>query len=458
MTHDSKPYLEGFNPHIIPFQAELMNLYENWDYDSSTPEILCTGAYGSSKSIIAAHIACMHCLTYPGAVVFIGRRALPDLKKTIFLEICEHLNTPSLIEGVHYSIKETTAEITFFNGSKVISGSWSDRKYKKFRSLKISMFILEEAAENDLQDKEAFMNIKARLRRLKDSKGNSINGPMIVLTNPSTPEHWLYEYFIEGEKEYDTRKVLYSVTSDNIFLDPIYIQQLLKDLSPKEARRYIFGEWISLNTEVIYEAYNEDRNFSNTDYTVDTSYPVCMSTDFNIAEGKPMSWVFFQYIDDHFHFFDESVIYSARTENSLDDCYDRGLFSHSTIYQIYGDAAGKNKSTNSKKSDYEIIYEFLERNEIPFEKKVLPSNPAIRRRHSIVNSYCLNALGEVRLTVYAKCKMLNKGMKLTRLKENASFIEDDSKSCPWQHSTTALGYGIFATIKNLSRKSFMRQL
>jgi len=452
---DSKPYLEGFNPYIIPMQGELMNIINDWDYDASTPEILLSGAYGSSKTIVVAHIAIMHCLNNPGAVVFIGRRSLPDLKKTFYSELCEHLNTPGFQEGLHYKTNDTRAEVTLpFVGSKIISGSWADRKYKKFRSLKISMAIFEEAAENDLQDREAFMNIKARLRRLPSVKENIL----IAITNPDSPEHWLFEYFIEGQKKHKSRMVLYSITTDNPFLDEIYVQQLLEDLSPKEVRRYIYGEWLSLQGEVVYSCYDSELNFSNTDYEIDMHYPIGMTCDFNIGHGKPMSWNFFQYIDDHFHFFDEVVIFSARTENALQDAYERGLFAYPVVYNIYGDAAGKHKSTNSRRSDYQIIYDFLEEEKVNFSSEVLASNPAIRYRHNRVNAYCCNGLNKRRLTIYKKCKMLDKGMKLTKIKKGADYIEDDGPSCPWQHGTTALGYAICAIDGSKERTSHQRQL
>ncbi len=447
MSAVSLPFLEMFNPYVIPMQGQLLDLIEGWDYAGSTPEILLSGAYGSSKSIIAAHIAVVHCLDNPGAVVCLGRRALPDIKKTIFLEICEHLDTPGLEEGKDYTVKETTAEITFENGSKIISASWADRRYKKFRSLKISMFLMEEAAENDLQDREAFMAIKARLRRLPNVKQNIL----LVITNPDSPEHWLYEYFMEGEKTHDSRRVFYSVTTDNVFLDPVYVQQLKKDLSPKEVRRFIFGEWLSLLDEVIYSDYDPEENYSTEDYLVDESYPIGLTWDFNIADGKPMSALLFQYIDDHFHFFEEVIMFSARTKNTLEELEERCLLSFDTTYVVYGDAAGKNRDTRSKRSDYGIIYEYLEKLDIPYEKKVPPANPPIRKRHNIVNGYCINGLSEKRITVYKKCKTLHKGMKLTKLKQGAAYIEDDSKACPWQHCTTALGYAVLAIDKKKKR-------
>ena len=443
-----------FDPTIIPFQRALVQLVENWDYNVSTPEILCSGAYGSSKSLCAAHLIVKHCLGYRGAVVCIGRRALPDIKKTIYKEIVDHLDCCELREGKDYITSDTRAEITFPSTySKVISASWADRRYKKFRSLKLSMFVLEEAAENDERDREAFMAIKARMRRIE-----GVRGPVLVLTNPSSEEHWLYEYFIEGQKKYATRKVLYSVTTDNCFLDPAYIEQLQQDLSPKEARRYLYGQWLSLVEEVVYYEYNPDdgKNYSTEDYQIDAQYPVGMTWDFNIAQGKPMSAVLFQYLEhaDTFHFFDESIIHTARTSTTLEDMEGRGLLEDDTAYIVCGDAAGKHRDTRSKKTDYDIIYGFLENKNIDFERMIPPANPPVRTRHNIVNSYCMNASGKRRLIIYKKCKVLHKGMKITKLKPGSSYIEDDSNE--WQHSTTALGYAVCAIEKKKKRNKPIR--
>jgi hypothetical protein len=454
---NSQPFLEGFNPYIIPMQGEFIDLLENWDYAKSTLEVMLSGAYGSSKSIVVAHFVILHCLNNRGACVFIGRRSLPDLKKTFFNELCEHLVTPSLKEGIHYRVNYSRGEIYFpATGSKIISGSWADRKYKKFRSLKLSVAVFEEAAENDLEDREAFMSVKARLRRLPHVRQSAL----IVITNPDTPEHWLYEYFCEGSLVHDSRRVLYSVTSDNPFLDPIYMQQLLNDLSPREVERYIYGRWISLIEEVIYSTYEQEHNFSNTNYEINHSLPIGITFDFNIGEGKPLSAALFQYddINDHFHFFDESVIYSARTENSLEDMESRGLLNNSYTYKIFGDAMGKHKDTRSKRSDYDIIYEYLDKLNIKYEKCVLPSNPPIKTRHNLVRGYCLNGLGKRRLTVYKKCKMLDKGLKLTKLKKGAGYVEDDSKACPWQHITTSLGYAVHSIYIKKKSTNYQRNL
>ena len=82
--------LTTFNPYVIPMQGQVVDLVRGqWDYTKGTPEILLSGSYGSSKSILLAHLVVNHCLEWRYARVCICRRALPDLKKTIFQEILE---------------------------------------------------------------------------------------------------------------------------------------------------------------------------------------------------------------------------------------------------------------------------------------------------------------------------------------------------------------------------------
>lgn len=413
--------------------------------EEGTPEILLSGSYGSAKSILMAHIAVTHCLFNAGARVCLARRSMPDLRKTIFNEVIEHIKE-DLVEGVDYDLNHTTASIKFIKtGSEIISISWADKRYEKGKSLKLSGLVFEELSENDDKDKEAFMQLKARLRRLPHVKENFL----IAATNPGSPSHWVHKYFIESDLP--TRKVFYSVTTDNPFLDPIYIQQLKQDLDPKNARRYIYGEWIEMDEEVIYSSYKKDQNFRKYAYEINRAWPVSISFDFNIGEGKPMSCCLSQYGNDQFHFFEEVVVQGARTDDIMDELAARGLLDLNVLYEIDGDASGDANSTKSKLSDYGLIKKYLENykptnsEKVRFQFKVLKSNPPIRTRHNLVNSYCLNELKQIRLYVYEKCKTIDEGLRLTALKKGGNYIEDDSKH--FQHVTTALGYRLFRTVR-----------
>lgn len=242
-------------------------------------------------------------------------------------------------------------------------------------------------------------------------------------------------------KDYSNRFVFYSKTDDNPFIDRSYVEQLRHDMSPKEAMRYLDGLWIELKGEVIYYEYDSPKQYlKDTVYKVDETLPVGLTFDFNIAVGKPISACLFQYKDDAFHVFAESVIHGGRTAEVLDDLDSRGLFDSKILYEIYGDAAGKHKDTRSSRSDYDIIMQELKNRGYKYTYCIPPSNPPIRTRHNKVNAYCKNANGDVRLFIYKGCEVSDEGFRLTKLKDKGAYIEDDSKH--YQHITTAVGYAI----------------
>lgn len=432
----SKTSLQGFDPNAIPYQIKVVNLIRrDWDYSTGTPEILLSGSYGSAKSILMAHLIVTHCLFNPGAIGLIARKAMPDLKSTIFKEIVEHISE-DLTEGTDYWVNETNASIRFSNGSEIISRSWSDKRYKKGRSLKISFLVFEELTENNEEDKEAFMTLKARLRRLPHVKENVL----IAATNPDSPAHWVYKYFFDEKKE--TRFVFKSITTDNPFLDPVYIKQLKEDLDPIQALRYIYGEWVELTKDRVYYAYNKETNFRES-FDINYIDELRICHDFNIGHGKPMSAAAAIKIGRTYHIIKAFHVEGARTSDIMEEIASSGLLDQFRTITVYGDASGKNRDTRSIKSDYDIIKEFLSNyrtkdgRALSFQMKVPLANPPIRRRHNIVNAHFINENKEVRLYVYDM--WLHEGFMQTSFKKGSN-IEDDS--LPQQHVTTAIGYMI----------------
>lgn len=429
----SKPNFADFSPRIIPYQSDVIDFLDDWNFSTGTPEILLSGSYGSAKSILMAHLTVRHCLENPGARACLARKAMPDLKDTIFKEILEHI-ADDFIEGKHYWVNHTSAKITWFNGSEIISRSWSDKKYKKGRSLKLSMVIFEELTENNEEDKQAFDTLKARLRRIPTVKENIL----IAATNPDSPAHWAFKYWFDSDKA--TRKIFKSVTTDNPFLDPIYIEQLKADLDPKSAQRYIYGEWIELDQDRVYYAYDSEKNFIKSSYEVNRQYPIIIAFDFNIGHGKPMSSCAMQFINGSFHIFDEVVIAGANTHEAAEEWISKGYAKPGQKIIIRGDASGDARDTRSILSDYDILKRAFTNAGAIVEMQVPRANPPIRRRHNLVNGYCLNERGDRRLFIYKSCPVAHDGMRLTALKKGGDLVEDDSK--PYQHITTAIGYSV----------------
>jgi len=239
-------------------------------------EVLLSGSVGSAKSVLMAHLVVTHCLNNPGAVACLGRKALPDLKSTIFAKILEHIDV-DYTEGRDYWVNHTSATIKFFNGSKIISRSWSDKRYKKVRSLELSCAVIEELTENNLDDKEIYDEIKMRVGRIPGIKENFI----VCATNPDSPGHWVHKYFMDSDSP--TRHVFYSSTAENPFLPEWYRSQLERDLDPKMYRRMVLGEWLEISTETVYYSYDPDNNYSDKSYIINPDWPIHLTWDFNIG-------------------------------------------------------------------------------------------------------------------------------------------------------------------------------
>lgn len=446
----STPTFTEFDPRFIPWQMEAIQLIRSWNYkDLGKLELMLSGALGSAKSILLAHIVVTHCLMFPRARVCLARRTMPDLKATIYAKVLEHIGE-ELEEGKDYVAYEN-GRVRFANGSEIISRSWADRKGgKRNRSLELSMLVVEELTENDGdKDKQAIDELINRVGRLPHVPESLF----ITATNPDEPSHWAYKYFIKEPSP--SRKVIYSVTLDNPFLPKWYREHALRDMDKKMAQRMIFGRWISIAGNNVYHAYDPKLHDAKGEYKLNKSYPIVMSFDFNIGVGKPMSATFSQFDGYRKHFYDEIVIEGARTQGILEEAWNRGHFEHDTQLLIRGDCSGFHNDTRQNLNDYLLISDWLNKKQrkkggaIHHRRQVPVENPPIRSRHNVVNAWLLNDLGEVRVQIYDKCKTLREGFQLVKLKEGAQYLEDDSKY--YQHVTTAAGYDIHYEHVNIRR-------
>jgi hypothetical protein len=348
---------------------------------------------------------------------------------------------------INYNVNLSTGIITFKNGSRVIPISWQDRKFKKFRSYTPSAIGIEELTESETD--EAYREMRMRLGRRPDIPESF----MLMATNPDSPSHWVHEKIIQRQN--DSRHVFYSRTEDNPFLPKSYIDTLKETLSPKEVRRMIYGEWIDLVTEVIYYNYDKSVNFIPKSYKYDLRYPIDLCFDFNIGLGKPLSAGLGQY-NGVFHCAKDYVVHGARTQDILEEMADNGEFDRHNYFRVFGDAAGKHSDTRANRSDYDIIYKFLEnysgkKGRLKIEKCVPLANPRIRDRHNLANALFKNANNKVNVLVYEDAKMTDKGFRLSKLKKNGNYIEDDSDE--YQHITTARSYWFYQQKKKIEKRS-----
>lgn len=436
----SVPSLTEFNPRAIPWQIDAVkDIRKKYDYSLGVHEILFSGSIGSAKSILGAHLAVTHCLFNPGATVLYGRLTLSSLKDTLYQMTKDHIESV-----IDYHSNDTRGHIKFKNGSQIICHSWSDKKYKKVRSYALSAAIIEELTETET--KEFYDEIYMRVGRLPDIKENFI----LCMTNPSDPSYWAYDHFIK--KPTPTRHVYYSVTTDNPFLPSTYIQNITEVLDEKQIQRMVYGKWIYISQDVVYYEYDRKKHYVLENTTPNPAYPIRISFDFNIGQGKPMSSCLFQKIKDEFIFIDEVVIDGTRTLDQMEEWALRGYFDlPNTEIIIHGDATGRHKDTRQKSHDYDIIQKFLENYQRKDFRHLNPKvdvpkqNPLVRTRHNIVNGKLCNANKKSFILIDKRCKTIDEGLAKVKTKKGSNYLELEER---YQHVTTAVGYGICASVLN----------
>lgn len=461
-----------FDPRVIPWQYRLIyDLHNKVPWEQGTQKFLLSGAVGSAKTTVGSWLACYWATRFNKASILIARKALPDLRDTLYKDIRDLLeNDDQLVEGEDYICYDTTCRVVFpKTGSEILARTWSDKKYKKPRSLRLCLAIIEEATENNEEDKEAHDTILQRLNRIGHIKWNA----MFLLTNPDSPTHWIYkDYILKAETDPNTH-VYYSLTSDNPFIDKNYLRFLEENLTQAEADRMLRGLWREIDKSRIYYAYD-----SNISYLHDKSFEldperdyIDLMADFNIGQGKPMSWAL-GVVREHiergewvktFHVFAEFHAETMRTEDLLEEIADKGAFDLPCRgWRIFGDATGKNNDTRSLMNDFEIIERYIanyrtkQGGRLQYEFCVPKKNPPLRRRHNTANGIFKNSRGETRFFLYKGCGWVDEGFRLTEPKEKGGIVENDSLA--QQHVTTAITYWTdYITHKYLDpRRSAMR--
>lgn len=451
MQASSTPSFFEFNPKKIPYQYRVIHDVKlKYDFNLGPHYILLSGSVGSAKSALMAWLIIDHCTQYSGACALIGRKAMPDLKDTIFQKIIEMLDN-SFVEGVDYVVNLTESSIKFSNGSEIISRSWHDKKYTKFRSLELSFIAIEELTENDKKDWKFFNEVIARLGRRPHVPVNLF----IAATNPDDPDHPAYKFFIDGAKRVGyqahkdiTRHTYFSLTEHNPFLPKWYIEGLKQKYDAKLIRRMLYGEWLYIATDIIYYEYDPELHYRLVDTLPDKELPLRFTFDFNIRKGKPMSSALAQYNPRarKYVFIDEVAVEGARTLDSLHEWQGKGYFDlpHNPEIIVHGDATGARGDSRGPKSDYDIIEHFLanyrrkDGRSLRYTLQVPKTNPPVRERHNIANGLLKNAKGLVRVFIDKRCKMVHEGFTNTRLKENAGYLEDETTT--GQDISTAVTY------------------
>ncbi len=124
------------------------------------------------------------------------------------------------------------------------------------------------------------------------------------------------------------------------------------------------------------------------------------------------------------------------------------------IVYAYGDASGGSRSTNSKKTDWQIIRErFASHRFIRLQTNVPRSNPGVKDRVNSVNMMLRNLDGLHRLHIDPRCRELRTDLEKVRWKVDMSgnTIPELDKTDPMRtHVSDALGYYVWYEFRPLA--------
>jgi len=216
-------------------------------------------------------------------------------------------------------------------------------------------------------------------------------------------------------------------------LDPDIIEEAQKQLDEITFNEQFRATWESA-AGGIYHAFDEKQNVRKCSY--DPNREIFVGSDFNV---DPMCWCLgHNYKGEKVEIFDEIVLRNTNTPATLNYLYNKHK-DHQKGWVFYGDAAGRNRSTNAARSDYQII---ADDDRFKPKRILYPTkNPALKDRFAATNSMLRNAKGNCRAFIDPKCKKLIDDLKCRAYKEGTTEPDDAANI---GHMADAFDYVLYA--------------
>lgn len=330
-----------------------------------------------------------------------------------------------LLEGIrrcgYYALPRVSKQ--FFNlgrGRKIyVIGA---EKIKRVRGHKLWRAYLDEVAYYETPLNEVWQAVRPTLT---DLAGNAYLG-----TTPNGKGTDAYNFFMECQGKENWSFHTWN-SWENPFLDPKEIEEARKDLDDKSFRQEYEATWESFEGLAYYNFDEKKHLESCSRFQFNT--PLCMMLDFNV---NPTSMLLGECIgNDAFIRKEYSLRHSSTEETAETFCNDFQDKREEILIEIYGDASGENRSSNTGKSDYSYLRKTLDKYGFKYVMKVPRSNPPILDRLKYMNGWLKNSFGETRLHIDYSCKDLIRDLSSQELDRRHPSDRNNLG-----HKADALGY------------------
>jgi len=263
---------------------------------------------------------------------------------------------------------------------------------------------------------------------LSDTKGEAI-----FATTPNGKGTQAYDLWIEAKAKHNWSCHSWK-TIDNPYIPADEIEEARKELDEKSFLQEYEAEWQSFEG-LAYYSFNENTHIKKQP-DIDTNLALHLCFDFNV---NPTTLLLSQYDGQKLRYKKEYSFKNSSTEATIkafcDDFEDQKNYLR---IKVRGDAAGKNRSANTGKSDYHYVEELLQFRGFQFERQVPRANPAIVDRVRHVNSWLQPMEGPHKIEIDPCCKDLIRDLAAQELKGRHPSDHNNLG-----HKADAFGYDIY---------------
>ena len=244
-------------------------------FTSPTRFFVLTGGRGSSKSFSVSYWCSLVLLFERGHTILFTRYTMKSAHISIIPEITSKLELMGHLDKFEVTkdaiISKTTGSKILFRGIKTSSGDQT----ANLKSLQgVTTWILDEAEE--LVDENIFDKINLSIRQ--SGKQNRV----IVILNPTTKSHWIYEKFFQGKGVAEGSNIIkddvtyihttYLDNKENLDISFIKEVESIKKTNPDKFNHIILGGWVATRDGVIFDNWSVGEFNEDSDYDLGADF------------------------------------------------------------------------------------------------------------------------------------------------------------------------------------------
>jgi len=367
---------DGFHPNPGGQQrfADIVGIYPPKDTGLRT--LWLRGGVGAGKSFIGSAFAAGRALADPQSRGLITANSYGQLETSTLValaEFCRMYGIPleptanlpiDSPEWPDLTAKRIAARrlCTIFGAPVLVLSAdaftgTTERAQERGRGLQIRWFWADEFA---YADGSAFNTLNTRLGR---GSGGSLKGLGIITSsiNKNAPYNWAYELFDAPNRDERQQQKFVSIplsTFENQHLDGDYVESQAAALTDELYRIEILGEYATVTSGRIFNTFNRAIHalFGNDSglLSYDPRYDLYLSFDFN---HDPATAIAAQMVNGDLRVIREWFLRDSDTFELSSDValWLQGLGHRRGVF-LYGDATGNQKTANSRKTNWEIVW------------------------------------------------------------------------------------------------------